>query len=124
MQPGPLISRLRRFTGLAAVCLALKMQTATAVIYTWTGAGLLGNQDFLWSNNFNWAGNVAPSPGEANVSLVFADGYPKATTNDIAGLVVAAIQFQGSNYVVQGKPSGNTLTFYGTGLGGRPYRDG
>lgn len=86
--------------------------------YTWTGAGFFG-QDYLWSNDFNWAGGVAPSAGEANVTIVFPNNAsPKVTTNDIVGLAAGAIQFQGTNYVVHGKPAGNALTLYGTGLGG------
>ena len=88
--------------------------STSAVTYVWTGAGA---NDY-WSTPGNWSGAVAPSAGEAGIALVFSNGYPKTVTNDIVGLAVAAIQFQGSNYVVHGKPSGNSLGFRGTGLGG------
>jgi len=90
--------------------------SASAATYTWTGTGWFG-QDYLWSNDFNWAGGVAPSSGEANVTIVFPNNAsPKVTTNDIVGLTVASIQFQGGSYVVHGKPAGNALGFYSGGL--------
>ena len=98
--------------------LLLLTASARAATYTWTGAGFMGSQDYLFSNPYNWAGLDAPSAGEANVTLVFSNGYPKTITNDIAGLAVASIRFQGSNYVIHGKPSGNTLTLRSTSLGG------
>ncbi|MCW5553994.1 MAG: autotransporter-associated beta strand repeat-containing protein [Verrucomicrobiae bacterium] len=103
----------------AILALWLSLWPSHAATYTWTGAGFFGNQDYLWSNPNNWAGLAAPSPGEANVTIVFPNNSaPKVTTNDLVGLSVSAIQFQGSNYVVHGKPAGNPLALYSTGLGG------
>jgi autotransporter-associated beta strand protein len=99
--------------GFALVALWVWMATlaAHAATYTWTGAGFFGDQDFLWSNPFNWAGGAAPSAGEAGITLVFPNtGAPRLVTNDIAGFSVATIQFQGAGYEVYGKPSGNALT--------------
>src|SRR6185295_15856535 len=99
---------------LAALWVAILPARATT--YTWTGLGFFG-QDFLWSNDFNWARNAAPSAGEANVVIVFPNnGVPKISTNDIVGLTVASSQFQGANYVVHGKPGGNPLKLYSGGL--------
>ena len=96
----------------------LSLVGSQATTYTWTGTGFFG-QDFLWSNDFNWAGGVAPSANETNVTIIFPnDNSPRISTNDVVGLKVNSIQFQGTNYVVHGKPAGNTLNFLGTGLGG------
>ena len=90
-----------------------------AVTYTWTGAGFFGDQDFLWSNDFNWLGNAAPSPGESGATLIFPNtAAPRNTTNDIVGLTVSSIQFQGANYVINGKPSTNALILAGGGFVG------
>src|SRR5262249_12674820 len=68
---------------------------------------------------FNWAGLAAPSPGEANITLVFPNSaVPKTMTNDIAGLSAASLLFEGPNYIVHGKPNGNALALAGSGLGG------
>jgi autotransporter-associated beta strand protein len=89
---------------------------ASGATYTWTGAGFFGNQDYLWSNPANWTPVGAPQPGETNVTLIFPDNNaPKIMTNDIVGLNVAAIHFQGTNYIVHGSPAGNVL-----GLKGNP----
>jgi hypothetical protein len=95
-----------RFTCAVAALLAFS-PVARAATYTWTGAGFFGEQDYLWSNPFNWSPAGAPQPGETNVTLVFPNNNaPKTTTNDIVGLNVAAIQFLGSNYVIHEKPPG------------------
>lgn len=115
-----LLDRARRAgRTLVGIGLLAGLPAVNAATYTWTGAGFFGNQDYLWSNPNNWAGLVAPAPGEANVTIVFPNNNsPKVTTNDIVGLSVSVIQFAGSNYVVHGKPAGNALTLYGTGIGG------
>jgi hypothetical protein len=101
---------------LVALCAWLGTFNLRAATYTWSGAGFFG-QDYLWSNDFNWAGGVAPSAGEAIVTIIFPNNAsPKVTTNDIVGLSVASIQFQGANYVVHGKPAGNTLGFSSGGV--------
>jgi autotransporter-associated beta strand protein len=94
------------------LCAACPLTHATT--YTWTGAGFFGTKDYLWSNQYNWTPVGAPQPGEANVTLVFPNNNaPKTTTNDIVGLDVAAIHFQGSNYVIHALPTNNTLRLKG-----------
>lgn len=101
-------------------CLALTLVltafaiNSLAATYTWTGTGFFGTKDYLWSTPANWAGLAAPSPGETNVTIIFPNtSAPKITTNDIVGLSVATIQFQGTNYVIHGKPAGNALGLNG-----------
>jgi len=82
-----------------------------AATYTWTGNGFMDNQDYLWSNPFNWAELGAPTSGEANVLLVFpGTSAHRHTTNDIPNLTVASITFGAPNYVIAGKPATNALT--------------
>lgn len=70
----------------------------------------MGNQNFLWSDPFNWAGLAAPATGETNLIIVLPNNAsPRTTTNDIAGLVIKSIRFQGDNYIVAGKTPGNSL---------------
>jgi len=115
-----IISILRQAIAVRYVALMWALSLpASAATYTWTGAGFMGNPDYLWSNPANWTPVGAPQPGEANVTIVFPNAVvPKTTTNDIVGLSVASIQFQGANYVVAGKPSTNALTLSSGGLGG------
>ncbi|MDB6027205.1 MAG: hypothetical protein JWM68_3428, partial [Verrucomicrobiales bacterium] len=81
-----------------------------AATYTWIGTGFMGSPDYLWSNPFNWQGASAPQTGETNVIIIFPNsGAPRNTTNDIGGLVVESIRFQGDNYTVAGKAPGNVL---------------
>jgi autotransporter-associated beta strand protein len=85
--------------------------TVNAATYTWSGQGFMSNQNFLWSDNFNWVGLAAPASGETNVTIVLPNsGAPRTTTNDIPGLVIKSIRFQGDNYIVAGKSPGNTMT--------------
>ena len=94
----------------AALALAFATLNGSAATYTWTGAGFMGNQDFLWSNPFNWSGLSAPATGETNLIIVLPNnGSPRTTTNDIAGLVVKSIRFQGDNYIVGGKSPATSL---------------
>lgn len=84
-----------------------------AATYVWSGAGA----NAQWSNPANWLGGVAPAPNETGLSLVFSNGITSRTiTNDLAGLVVANLRFQGSNYVLHGKPAGTALKLYGSGF--------
>src|SRR6185369_2966091 len=88
----------------------LPARQSRAATYTWTGAGFMGSQDFLASNPFNWSGLAAPQTGETNLIIVLPNsGAPRATTNDIAGLVIKSIRFQGDNYIVGGKSPGSSL---------------
>jgi autotransporter-associated beta strand protein len=92
----------RRFAVLCA--LAGGMSTSlTAATYTWTGAGFLGSKDYLWSNPFNWSGNVAPAASDTQIILVFPDtAAPRTTTNDLGALNVQGITFNGAGYTIGG----------------------
>lgn len=91
--------------------LLLGTASVRSATYTWTGAGFMGTQDYLWSNPYNWSGLNAPSTGESNLIIILPNtGAPRTTTNDIAGLSVKSIRFQGDNYIVGGKSPGNLLT--------------
>lgn len=95
----------------AALAVFLTPPSARAATYTWSGAGFMGNQDFLWSNPFNWNGLAAPATGETNLIIILPNnGSPRTTTNDIAGLVVKSIRFQGDNYIVAGKSPATSMT--------------
>ena len=73
--------------------------------HTWTGGGSNGD----WSNPSNWSGGV-PSASETNVSLDFPDGVSNSnTTNDISGLTVSAMSFEGGYNIL-----GNGFTLSGT----------
>ena len=86
--------------------------------HTWTGTGFFGTKDYLWSNPANWSPVGAPVPGETNITLIFPNtAAPRFTTNDIAGLNVAAIQFFGTNYEIHGWPAGNQLKLGGGAAG-------
>jgi autotransporter-associated beta strand protein len=67
------------------------------VTCTWTGAG----PDSDWSDPLNWAGNIAPSPGDL---LVFGPGAGQLTsTNDYpAGTTFNSIRFTSAGYTVSG----------------------
>lgn len=91
---------------------------AHAGTHTWTGTGFFDNKDYLWSNPANWSPVGAPAPGEANVTLIFPNtSASRLTTNDIAGLNVASIQFLGTNYEIHAKPAGNPLKLGGGAAG-------
>src|SRR5262245_34763577 len=95
--------KVRNFALFAVLGFLAAAPVARAVTYTWTGAGFFGTTNCLWSDLNNWQGLAAPSPGEPNVTLVFPNtSAPRNTTNDIVGLTVASIQFQGANYLVTG----------------------
>lgn len=79
-------AHLRSLAALPWLVCGLATHAAT---YTWTGAGFLGSKDQLWSNRFNWAGNVpipvvlnqGPSPLEgAFDSLPEGAPYPIGAT--------------------------------------------
>ena len=96
--------------GVTLALLALAAPPTRAATYTWTGAGFMGNQDFLWSNPFNWAGLAAPATGESNLIIILPNNAaPRTTTNDVAGLTAKSIRFQGDNYIVAGKSPGHIL---------------
>jgi autotransporter-associated beta strand protein len=82
--------------------------SARAATHTWTGGG--ANE--FWNNAANWSGG-APAAGEAApVILIFPGGV--VTTNNIAGLTVDGLRFNGGNTVLHGS-SGGTVNFRGTG---------
>jgi len=63
-----------------------------------------GSSSALWSNRFNWTGNVAPSNGD---SLVFpASASNKNNSNDIVGLDVLSIEIAGTGYTLSGNSIG------------------
>jgi autotransporter-associated beta strand protein len=72
---------------------------------TWTGAG----PDANWSDPLNWAGGVAPSPGDV---LLFGPGAAQSTNTDdfASGTMFNSIRFLGSGYTI----SGNDITLSGS----------
>jgi Ca2+-binding RTX toxin-like protein len=63
----------------------------------WTGAG----DGLYWSNPLNWSGS-APTAAESSVTLDFpADAQPLAVYNDISGLTVQSVTFEGA-YTING----------------------
>ena len=79
--------------------------------HVWTGLGLTGN----WSIPANWAANNPPAAGEASPNyIVFPAGATRLNnTNNIAGLVVDRLSFDGSGYHIHGSGNGTNLTFRG-----------
>ncbi len=81
---------------------------ARAGTHTWTGGG--ANE--FWNTAANWTGG-APTAGEAApVTLVFPGGV--TTTNNVVGLTVDSIVFNGDGAVLHGS-GGGTLIFRGAG---------
>lgn len=82
--------------------------TSRAGTHTWTGGG--ANE--FWNNAANWSGG-APTAGEAApVTLIFPSFV--VTTNNIAGLTVDSLVFNGTATTLHGS-GGGTLTFRGAG---------
>jgi autotransporter-associated beta strand protein len=71
------------------------------VIRTWTGGG----PDANWSDPLNWAGGVAPNPGD---TLVFGPGASQLSSTDdyASGTTFSSIRFTGAGYTF----GGNDLT--------------
>src|SRR5436190_4140570 len=112
------MKKLARLCAIAALFFSAPLHLLAAS-YTWTGAGFMGNQDFLWSNPFNWSGLAAPATGETGVQLVFPNtGAPRNTTNDVSNLGISSISFLGANYVIIGRTNGTTLTLVNAGAVG------
>ena len=105
---------------LAPLALALSVsqtpaaQATVTATYTWSAGAVVADNDRDWSNPDNWAGGVAPAPGET-VSLVFPrldctnEGSCFGTTNDIPGLKVSSLLVEaeemgisGTGFVLQG----------------------
>ena len=104
-------STLLTFTLISSLLVAAA--ATHAATYTWTG----GAANEYWSSAANWQSGVAPAPNEAGVSLVFSNGVSvKAITNDVPGLQVGSLRFQGSNYVIHGKPAGKGVTIASAGF--------
>ena len=102
-----------KFTRNIAVAIAtsicvLAVTAARAGTHIWTGGGL----DENWGNPANWTGGQ-PLVGEAApVILIFTNG--PTTTNNMSGLVVDSLQFQGDGAAVHGSGIGS-LTIRGNG---------
>lgn len=88
--------------------LAILQVHAAADTCTWTGA--VNN---TWSNGGNWSGCDNGGVPESGDSLIFASGASNTNpnVNDIAGLNLDSVQFNGSGYVV----SGNAVDLTPTG---------
>src|SRR5262245_10852883 len=76
--------------------LALEARLAPAIA-TWDGGGA----DNHWTTAANWAGDVAPNPGD---QLVFPDGAAQLTNvNDFAsGTTFQSLAITGSYYLLNG----------------------
>jgi autotransporter-associated beta strand protein len=74
--------------------------TAHAATCTWVGGGATG----AWSSAANWnaCGGAHPVPITGDALIFPASAVQRVTNNDIAGLDLAAIGFQGSGYEVDG----------------------
>lgn len=81
-------------------------------VHTWTGAGGNGN----WSNAANWTGG-APAAAESNVTLDFPAGIANSATNDdVAGLTLQSISFEGI-YTVGGQAISTNGSIASSGIG-------
>jgi len=66
----------------------------------WTGAGLDAN----WSTADNWVGCGGAAPGDGD-RLSFPAGAPQlANINDLVGVVLAEVRWDGDGYTVSGNP--------------------
>jgi autotransporter-associated beta strand protein len=92
--------------------------SAAAGTHTWTGGGTNG----LWSNTANWSGGV---PGnETPLHLVFpANAARKTMTNNLAGLDVDSVRFEGGTWNVYGTGADPSLALRAL-TGGVPYNIG
>ncbi|MCU0785543.1 MAG: hypothetical protein MUF81_16135 [Verrucomicrobia bacterium] len=71
--------------------------TVSGPVKFWTGAGPTSGN---WNDPQNWSSGVLPGNGDI---LIFPAGAARpVNTNDLTGLVLSQIQFQGSNYVIYG----------------------
>ena len=96
------------------------------VLAAWTGAGVLANNggpDPKWSNASNWTDGL---PTDSNAQLFFRTSNPNlaavsnfTSTNDINGLTIQSIQFEGNTpYNLTGFPitlATSLTVFSGTG---------
>ncbi|WP_077024754.1 beta strand repeat-containing protein [Fuerstiella marisgermanici] len=76
------------------------------------GGGSSANAD--WSNDDNWAGDIAPT---TNDDLVFPDGAAQpASVNDFVGATFGSILIEGDNYSLGGQPIvlNGSITIQGT----------
>lgn len=95
----------------AVVAMAcLLAASAQAGTHVWSGVAL-GNKN--WSSPVNWSAGGVPTAAEAApVVLVFPNGSALESTNNIAGLTVDRLQFNGPGFTVQGA-NGVALTLRG-----------
>jgi autotransporter-associated beta strand protein len=91
-------------------------------VHVWTGAG----PDNLWSDYHNWSGGVPGSSGtagmpEQHIQLVFPNGaHQETNTDDIPGLAVDTMEFQGGGYIINPLNSSITITLGGAQATGSP----
>src|SRR3954469_3046701 len=74
----------RSFPAAAIAFLFLAVATGSAATRTWTGASITMNgvpQNNLWTNPYNWMGNVAPVAGD---DLFFNGGSQLSSVNDFS----------------------------------------
>lgn len=84
-----------------------------AATYVWTGGAANEN----WSSGANWQGGVAPTSNETGLTLVFSNNVAvKSITNDIAGLSADTVRFFSDGYVINGRPTTNSLKLAGAGF--------
>jgi len=76
--------------------------TCTSAPKVWSGA-----VNSLWSNSGNWVGGIGPAAGDR---IEFpASGSNKTNTNDLSGLVLTSVTFNGGAYTL----GGNALALSG-----------
>ncbi|MCI0748027.1 MAG: hypothetical protein L0Y58_21685 [Verrucomicrobia subdivision 3 bacterium] len=81
-----------------------------AGVHTWSGDALFSKS---WSLATNWSSGGPPSAGEAApVVVIFPGDAGKRSTNNVPGLTVDQIIFQGADFIVGGS-GGVNLTLRG-----------
>lgn len=98
---------MRTFLAVAAIAILTSLHViaapASPVIpptCTWLGAG----SDAKWSTAANWdnCGGAHPVPTGGDILAFPSSAGNKTNTNDIVGLTVTQLQFNGYNYVING----------------------
>ena len=104
-------------TGLAGGL--LPSASAATITCTWTGGGGTAN----WSTGGNWdcgsgTSNGPPGPGDILIfPLVSTSSGPSVLVDDMSGLSVSELEFQGPGYVIN-PGTGITLTLAPSSVGG------
>jgi autotransporter-associated beta strand protein len=103
--PNPFMKAKLSLIALAGWSLLLPLRSAHAALREWDGDASMDNK---WITPVNWAGNIAPNPGD---SLLFRSGqrHPNNENNFPDGTTFDSIEFQGGGPGQGYNVSGNAI---------------